>query len=473
MRLRDRQPSATLLAVYTDALALLLLAGAWWWFLVVQHGGTGAGALLVALALVGAVVAAYHWPVHLRPSTKLYLASVPYYLLAAHLPPPVAATAGALGALVGELSVRRQRDTPLGTVATEAGRRTLIVWAGAAVATLPAGGTWHVLALVAAAVVMEAGDIITCPLILGPLTGQPPLRLIVSVGRDAALMEGAQYLLGLLGALALTDQVWVLGLLAAPTALLYLAFRALNQAEQARRATENALRLRDDFLRAGSHDLRTPLTVLLGRAEVLYRLLDGETPPDAARLRSQVLAMQRAAERMHVTVEEMNDLVSLRLGETPTLHLEPLDLGALIEATVPAVVGATSSSVELHLQPYVLVEGDRARLGRALQNIVGNAVKYSPREATVQVEMTAAGGWATITVRDRGVGIPAADLERIFEPFYRAATAAGIPGSGIGLTNANAIVAQHGGQIIVDSVVEQGTTVVVLLPELATPRIAP
>lgn len=473
MRSSYRNPSAALLALYTDACALLLLAGSWWWFITVQHGGTDAAALLVAVALGVAVVAAYHWPVHLRPNTKIYLASVPYYLLAAHLPAPLAATAASLAALAGELSVRQQRATPYGTIAAETGRRALIVWAGAAVAAFPTGSTWHILALAAAAVVMEASDILTCPLILGPLNGQPPRRIIAEVGRDAALMEGAQYLLGLLGALALTDQVWVLALLAAPCALLYLAFQALHQAERAQRMSEDALRMRDDFLRAGSHDLRTPLTVLLGRAEMLHRLLDADARLDPDRLRNQVIAMQRAAERMRDTVEEMNDLVQLRLGETPPLRLEPLDLGLLVEATVPVVVGATVPTLQVQLQQCVLVEGDRTRLGRALQNIIGNAVKYSTPDTPIQIEVTAASGWAKVAVRDHGVGIPASDLERIFEPFYRAATAAGIAGSGIGLTNANAIIAQHGGRIVVDSVVGQGTTMLVLLPELSTSRAAP
>ncbi len=112
----------------------------------------------------------------------------------------------------------------------------------------------------------------------------------------------------------------------------------------------------------------------------------------------------------------------------------------------------------------VTIQGDRARLERVLHNILGNAVKYSPRGAPVEVEVVAHEGWAIITVRDHGVGIPADELPRLFTQFYRASTARGIPGKGIGLAGARAIVEQHGGRIEIESAVGQGTTVTVYLP---------
>jgi signal transduction histidine kinase len=110
------------------------------------------------------------------------------------------------------------------------------------------------------------------------------------------------------------------------------------------------------------------------------------------------------------------------------------------------------------------VWGDRARLERVLQNVIGNAVKYSPDGAPVQVTASMQEGWDVVVVRDSGVGIPADELPHIFTHFYRASTARGFPGSGLGLAGAKTIVEQHGGHIRVQSAVGQGTTVVVSLP---------
>ncbi len=110
------------------------------------------------------------------------------------------------------------------------------------------------------------------------------------------------------------------------------------------------------------------------------------------------------------------------------------------------------------------LEGDEGRLRRVVQNVVGNAVKYSPAGAPVRVEVRRDDGLAVVAVRDCGVGIPAAELPRIFERYYRASTARGIAGSGIGLSGAQAIVAQHGGTITIESVVGAGTTVTITLP---------
>jgi signal transduction histidine kinase len=112
----------------------------------------------------------------------------------------------------------------------------------------------------------------------------------------------------------------------------------------------------------------------------------------------------------------------------------------------------------------VVVEGDGMRLERVLQNVIGNAVKYSPGGTPVQVQVSRQEDWAVITVRDGGVGIPADELPHIFSKYYRASTSIGIKGTGIGLAGAKAIVAQHGGHITLDSIVGQGTTVVISLP---------
>jgi signal transduction histidine kinase len=124
--------------------------------------------------------------------------------------------------------------------------------------------------------------------------------------------------------------------------------------------------------------------------------------------------------------------------------------------------------VEADSEPLV-GDWDAGRLGRALANLLSNATKYSPDGGEVVVglarEQGAGGAWAVLRVRDRGIGIPAADLPHVFEPFYRAANAvAQAGGAGIGLAGARQIVEQHGGMIDVESRDGEGTTVTVRLP---------
>ena len=102
-----------------------------------------------------------------------------------------------------------------------------------------------------------------------------------------------------------------------------------------------------------------------------------------------------------------------------------------------------------------------------LHNLIGNAVKYSPQGTPIDVAVQTQEQRVVITVRDQGVGIPAEELPRICTPFFRASTARGVKGTGIGLAGSKAIIEQHHGQITLESAVGQGTTVTVCLPRSA------
>ncbi|HWE62245.1 MAG TPA: HAMP domain-containing sensor histidine kinase [Chloroflexota bacterium] len=163
----------------------------------------------------------------------------------------------------------------------------------------------------------------------------------------------------------------------------------------------------------------------------------------------------------------MTDLVHLQLGQTRPLHTERVDFDALVQETLSMVVGAASigsAPVHVHASSNAIVQGDRARLGRVLQNIIGNALKYSPAATPVYIDLAASDQWVTISVRDQGLGIPASDIAHVFEPFYRTSTVVGIPGSGIGLAGAKSIVEHHGGRITLESTLGVGTEVTVVLP---------
>jgi len=279
-----------LIAVVTAAVGLLALFAAWRPML----GGSGvavtATTLPVMVCLCGATISAYQFPLHVRPKTKLYLASAPLYLLVVLVPPALAATAGALATLLGELSVRRRRRLRGVDTATEVGRRIPVLLCGAAVASLPAATVPHMLALALAVVVLEAGDILTAPLLLGPLSGELPLRIIASVARTVWLEEGAQYLLGLVGALAAERVLWAPALLAAPIALVYYAFNraqeAYARAETARQEAEatraQAEASADALQHQALHDALTGLpnrTLLHDRLEQTLRTMERNATP--------------------------------------------------------------------------------------------------------------------------------------------------------------------------------------------------
>lgn len=241
----------------------------------------------------------------------------------------------------------------------------------------------------------------------------------------------------------------------------------LRKEQEARAAAEAAVRVRDEFLAAAAHDLRTPLTVIAGHVDLMRVDLESGRGDGAEWLQRHVMPVGRATSRMLATVEDVTDAALLQMGQPLSMHLEAVEVGEMVRAVVATVLESASpraAPVLLDVIGDVVVMGDRVRLERVLHNIVDNAVKYSPKGTPVHLAVREDEQWAAITVRDSGVGIPADELPHIFRHFYRASTSIGIPGMGIGLAGTKAIVEQHGGRISVESTVGRGTTVAVHLP---------
>ncbi|MGD9890704.1 MAG: ATP-binding protein [Dehalococcoidia bacterium] len=245
----------------------------------------------------------------------------------------------------------------------------------------------------------------------------------------------------------------------------------LAREQAALAAAQRALAVRDEFLGSVSHDLRTPLTSIRGLAQLLARQLARLEPPQGPRLREQAAAIDRAAGTMTAMVEELLDLTRLEAGQPLELRQEPVDLVALAHVSVEL----QQPSTPLHdLQvvaavPTLVGMWDRGRLERVLANLLSNAVKYSPEGGPVAVAVQRLHGlaepWAELTVTDRGIGIPRADLPFIFERFRRGANVTGrVGGAGLGLAGARHIVELHGGTITAMSAEGAGTTITVRLP---------
>jgi signal transduction histidine kinase len=245
--------------------------------------------------------------------------------------------------------------------------------------------------------------------------------------------------------------------------------RLYAEAQQARADAETAVQVRNAFLAVVAHDLKHPLAVIKGRAQLMLRRMrrDPERAAEAAGL--EILEAQTDA--MRRLLDQLLDVSRLDVGQQLTLQRAPVDLGALVEQVVAQQV-ALGHTHPIHVtgtDEALIGEWDADRIERVVANLLSNAIKYSPPESPIQVrlarEADAAGAWAVLAVADVGVGIPAADLPHIFEQFHRGSNVVDqVPGMGIGLAGARRIVEQHGGSLTVASAEGQGSTFTVRLP---------
>lgn len=255
-----------------------------------------------------------------------------------------------------------------------------------------------------------------------------------------------------------------------------LARRAALAVDNARlyQEAQGALQARNAFFSSISHDLKTPLTVIKGQAQLLRRRLGRIDGVDVTWLREGLDNVEATAERMTGLINQILDLARLQANQPLDLNLRPTDLVALAREAV-GQHQATTDVHRLHVSAdpeEVIGLWDADRLRRVLDNLLSNAIKYSPRGGAVDVSVTIENGpghpLATVRVRDEGLGIAVADLPRLFAPFQRARnTAVRIHGTGVGLASARQIVEQHGGTIGVESKEGTGSTFTVRLP-LAT-----
>ncbi|MET0425665.1 MAG: HAMP domain-containing sensor histidine kinase [Actinoplanes sp.] len=233
---------------------------------------------------------------------------------------------------------------------------------------------------------------------------------------------------------------------------------AVNRAFDAQARAEDRART---FAADASHELRTPLATISGWLE-LYRQ-GGLTGDD---VEQAVARIEDEVGRIRLLVEELGLLARLDTGRP--LDSRPLDLAHLAESVVEdACVIYAELDITLTAPPAGLpVLGDAARLQQVLRNLVGNAVQHNPPGTSVRLTLSRAGDQALVEVTDDGTGIPAADLPRLFDRFWRAEASRSrdYGGSGLGLAIVQAIVRAHGGHVTVRSEPGHGTTVTLHLP---------
>jgi len=225
--------------------------------------------------------------------------------------------------------------------------------------------------------------------------------------------------------------------------------------------------LRRDFVANASHELKTPVAALRALAETLLTAL----PDDPEAARGFAVRIGREAERLDTLVRDLLDLSRVERG---TLDVEPVDLVGLAKEVVGSYADRAEErriKLRTELRPSVAMRGDRAQLGLLLSNLIDNAVRYTPSKGTVRVRLDASESRAVLQVADTGEGIPANELSRIFERFYRVdkARARQTGGTGLGLAIVRHVAESHGGMVTVDSELGRGTTFTVTLPVAGPP----
>ena len=225
-------------------------------------------------------------------------------------------------------------------------------------------------------------------------------------------------------------------------------------------------RLRDTLIATVSHELRTPLTSIIGYLELLGTGPEQLNAEDAG----YVEVVARNALRLRHMVEDLLFLAqldaggfSLDFGDANLVELA----GEAIEAARPAAEAKKLQLTLEHDQPLI-VRADRNRLGQALDNLISNAIKFTPEGGTVKVVIEDRDTTCSLHVTDTGCGIPVSEQPRLFERFFRSATAgaSNVPGTGLGLTITKTIVESHGGTIGYDSTDGKGTTFTISLPKI-------
>jgi signal transduction histidine kinase len=240
--------------------------------------------------------------------------------------------------------------------------------------------------------------------------------------------------------------------------------------EREREAAERLRQLdqaRNDFVAAVSHDLRTPLTSIIGNTEIL---LDDGAGAITAPQRQLIGAVERNAFRLNSLIGDLLLLARIESG-TFRMNARPVAITDIIDGTLEALAANITDDIRLAInrpEEQVLVESDPAQLERVTTNLVGNALKFTPPGGRVTVTVTADAELVRVSVSDTGIGIPAEELDRVFDRFFRSSRSQQRirPGTGLGLTIAKSIVEHHHGTIRADLNPAAGTTFTFTLPRL-------
>lgn len=245
--------------------------------------------------------------------------------------------------------------------------------------------------------------------------------------------------------------------------------RALDKERGLVHRLQDLDRTKSDFVASISHELRSPLTSTLGYLEMLADGSAGELNAEQAHM---LAIAERNGNRLLALIEDLLTLSRIETGAF-SVQYKPIEISSLIRRSVEeweqaahtreVALTLTMPDLELGVLP-----GDEYQVGKAIGNVIGNAVKFTPTGGSVHVDVTLERDTFSLVVKDTGIGIPLEEQSQLFQRFFRSSTAIeqAHSGTGLGLTIARAVIEHHGGSIDILSSVEHGTTVTIVLPAL-------
>ena len=229
--------------------------------------------------------------------------------------------------------------------------------------------------------------------------------------------------------------------------------------------TREAVRVREAFLSIAAHELRNPLTALFGQAQLMQRRLQRD-PETSVQDQRTVGIIVDQANRLNKLIASLLDISRLERGEDPFDSYE-IEMCSFTRR----IIGEFQASLEKHVLIYtgeqgpLFIRGDTVRVEQVIQNLLTNAIKYSPKGGDIVISIQRNHDFLQLSVSDSGIGIPQSALPNLFRQFYRASNASShANGLGIGLYIVREIVQRHGGRITVESVEKHGSTFRVFLP---------
>ena len=237
-------------------------------------------------------------------------------------------------------------------------------------------------------------------------------------------------------------------------------------ARQVRREQE-AVRARDELVAVVSHDLRNPMTVISMLCGMMQKAFSSDGPHTSRRISTAIDTMQQAAGRMNTLLEDLLDTSKIDAGRY-TITPQKLDVGQMFEEAQSLLAPLAIDkdiSISFEADADLSIHGDPERLFQVLSNLIGNAIKFTPRLGTVGVHAKSVGDEIVFTVRDSGEGIPKENLPHVFDRYWTVKD--GNPtGTGLGLYITQGIVEAHGGRIVAESEPGQGSEFRFTVPRL-------
>ncbi|MBJ6724735.1 PAS domain-containing sensor histidine kinase [Geomonas sp. Red875] len=223
-------------------------------------------------------------------------------------------------------------------------------------------------------------------------------------------------------------------------------------------------RQREEFVAMMTHDLKSPLTVIMGYIQALLGEMGEKVDPS---LHLFIREMNKSSSKMLTMIEDVLDAYRLEAGllqiDRALCNVRAIIEGACQDGAREATVhGSTFTATIAPDLPNMELDGKQ--IGRVFANLIGNAVKFTPRRGSISVEAAVRDASLQVVVTDTGIGIPAEELPKVFNKYFRSSAAQGFKGTGLGLTISKAIVEAHGGTISVESGAGQGSRFTVVLP---------